>query len=659
MKKSNYLIITAATVLLNLSGQAQYNQAFELTEIRSFGGSDLELSADMKLDGDGNQYLFGRYRGAFDDGNGVTADAMSADDLFLQKSDLNGNILWTKLVTSNNNLYVSPAKIDIDSENNVYILFSGYRNDLTVDPAGANISPTVLPGPIETGPDIFLWKLNASGSTAWVKTFGGNNHDYGRSIAIDEDDNIIIGGSFLNEANFEPDLGPDVSTVPGTSAFTLSSGDDTANGYDGFVAKLDSSAQAIWVKQIGGTGAPDQVVDVAVNDQGDIAVVGLTSSWFFMFPDMTGPAYISDAQDGFIGLLNSSGMGMAVEYISGNVDEEFVTVTFDETGDIYASVWFNSHMPGFSNGPTLTNANGNFSDAYVVKFNSSLGHLWHHSISSLFNDRINDITIGPEGHVYVGGHVTATVSQDGVTYGANGASADAYVLNLNPDGTFNHFSITGHAGHDKVQNIAFHTDGTMFIYGEAEANVSFIVDPDTLILNNQGSRDVFLLKGYDCLSLPKPQISISGDTIVGSQPSGVSLEWIYDNGTTVSTYPSTGADTLVNPADSGDYALVVTYNNCSSDTSNFVTFDPGSPVGLDELSDGNLLVYPNPTNGLLKIASHQGGKQFNCMLFDLNGRMLLQPFNCTEIDISGLENGLYILRIDLEGRLFEKKIIKN
>ena len=57
----------------------------------------------MTADRAGNQYLLGRYRGDFNDGNPsapVTDVSPNLDFLFLQKVDLAGDIQWSKLLPS-------------------------------------------------------------------------------------------------------------------------------------------------------------------------------------------------------------------------------------------------------------------------------------------------------------------------------------------------------------------------------------------------------------------------------------------------------------------------------------------------------------------------------------------------------------------------------
>jgi hypothetical protein len=75
------------------------------------------------------------------------------------------------------------------------------------------------------------------------------------------------------------------------------------------------------------------------------------------------------------------------------------------------------------------------------------------------------------------------------------------------------------------------------------------------------------------------------------------------------------------------------------------------------------LVYPNPSKGVLKIDVSNMPLNSNneLRIYDLNGTELLVKRNFdnySEIDISHLKNGIYILRIQINQKLFDWKVIK-
>jgi hypothetical protein len=79
--------------------------------------------------------------------------------------------------------------------------------------------------------------------------------------------------------------------------------------------------------------------------------------------------------------------------------------------------------------------------------------------------------------------------------------------------------------------------------------------------------------------------------------------------------------------------------------------------------DIKTIVYPNPNMGLVKIdVSNMPENSINEMkLYDLTGMELVSKKNFdsySELDISQYRDGIYILRIKINGKLFDWKIIK-
>ena len=86
-----------------------------------------------------------------------------------------------------------------------------------------------------------------------------------------------------------------------------------------------------------------------------------------------------------------------------------------------------------------------------------------------------------------------------------------------------------------------------------------------------------------------------------------------------------------------------------------------SPVRVIENSKRSISIYPNPTNGLLSIASSILKKgDYSSTLYTIEGKELMQIVGERTIDISGLPSGVYLLKINFEnGVKHFKRIVKN
>jgi hypothetical protein len=65
--------------------------------------------------------------------------------------------------------------------------------------------------------------------------------------------------------------------------------------------------------------------------------------------------------------------------------------------------------------------------------------------------------------------------------------------------------------------------------------------------------------------------------------------------------------------------------------------------------------YPNPTNGILYIESD---RDFRISIITLTGNVLMHEMNQKEIDLTDWLPGLYILKIETDGKVITEKVIK-
>lgn len=86
---------------------------------------------------------------------------------------------------------------------------------------------------------------------------------------------------------------------------------------------------------------------------------------------------------------------------------------------------------------------------------------------------------------------------------------------------------------------------------------------------------------------------------------------------------------------------------------------------LDDITEANpsILVYPNPSrsNVFLEIKELNQEPAISYTLYDLYGAILIQeenglPFN--SLDITTLTHGIYILRVKIDNKTFDYKVVK-
>jgi hypothetical protein len=300
---------------------------------------------------------------------------------------------------------------EVDSNN--VIIVGNFKDSIDVDP-DTGVTKVISNGQL----DILFAKYDQNGKLKWFNQIGSGINDIALDIEIDQFGNILIAGSFGGTVDFDPGAG--VTTL--TSFRNL----------DGFVAKYTSSGDFLWVKQFNG----DPTVgmrDIAINDRGDIFLLGIIS----------GPT------------------------------------NFD---------------PGNSN--FMLSSNGG-TDIFILKLNSLGSFIWAKSFGGSTNDFPGDFTISDNGFFYIAGGFVNTVDFDpgiGVFNLSSNGSSDIFILKLDSNGSFVWAKSAGSASNDNGRNIVIHPDGDLVLFALFSDSVDFNFDTTNTFLSSNGITDVAVVK---------------------------------------------------------------------------------------------------------------------------------------------------------------------
>jgi hypothetical protein len=98
-----------------------------------------------------------------------------------------------------------------------------------------------------------------------------------------------------------------------------------------------------------------------------------------------------------------------------------------------------------------------------------------------------------------------------------------------------------------------------------------------------------------------------------------------------------------------------TYTSVNS----IASIDGEWPIFVKDLSAGYVKTFPNPVVNMLNVTSANDIKGYN--IFDINGRLVLKGTNSSnilQINVSGLQSGLYFLKLDTKGSVNVNRFIK-
>jgi len=461
---------------------SKLDAAGNLLWAKSMGGADDDWGLSIAVDGSGNVYTTGYFRGTadFDPGAGTyNLTSVGESDIFISKFDASGNFLWAKSIGGT---YFDHGKsIAVDGSGNVYTTGS-FQGTADFDPGAGTYSLT------SAGVyDFFILKLDAAGNFLWAKNIGGTSDDHCNSIAVDGSGNVYTTGSFRGTVDFDPGAGTSNLTSAGNS--------------DIFVSKLDAAGNFGWAKNMGGTNF-DEGNSIAVDGSGNVYTTGYFRGTADFDPgvgtnNLTSEGYF----DIFISKLDVAGNFVWAKSMGGSFQDEGYSIALDGSGNVYITGYFQGTVDFDPGAGTSNLTSAGSRDIFNSKLDSAGNFLSANSMGGTDNDLANSIAVDGSGNVYTTGTFVGTVDFDpgaGTSNLTSAGSADIFILKL---------------GSTSVGVLENSLEYTLSVYpnptkGAMSIDLGSSYDDVTLIIRNQLGQDV-LKKSYNGVNLLK--INIPGE----------------------------------------------------------------------------------------------------------------------------------------------------
>lgn len=214
----------------------KYSEAGKLIWVKTFGGSRSDYAEKLVLTEANEIILTGNFLDTvdFDPGpNTYFQHSTSGYHFFVLKLKNTGDFVWVK--SAGNSSSTLSRSVAVSDSGNIYTT-GRFVGRVDFDPTVGTKYATSKLGTM----DAFVWKLDGDGNFIWVKTFGGNDVDYPRSIVVDKDENVYVGGYFKDKTDLDPS----------TDTFFIKSDSLT----DAFIMSLDSSGKFRWGSSVSGKG---------------------------------------------------------------------------------------------------------------------------------------------------------------------------------------------------------------------------------------------------------------------------------------------------------------------------------------------------------------------------------------------------------------------
>jgi hypothetical protein len=326
--------------------------------------------------------------------------SLSEPSLIAKLDPLDGGELWGTVIAGTG--VVAVDALDFDAAGNLY--FGGWFNGTAdFDPADAGIQNLTSAG----GADAYVAKLNADGSFAWAKQFGGADNEQTDGIAVDSLGNVYSTGFGGNYS---------VNTINGNQ--TLTSQGET----DGFINKFDPNGNLLWINQIANS---DLSRDVAVDADGNAYFVGVFNS---TLPIQIAGVNLSGngSFDAFVARFNADGQFSWVKKIGGTGADWGDAIAVSPSNQVYVTGWFSDSI-SFNIGAstqTFTSSGGN--DIFVTSLDSEGNFIWANQINGTGTfDKGFGISVNSSGKIALVGEF-----QNEVSFGAGSGIPN---LNITPD----------------------------------------------------------------------------------------------------------------------------------------------------------------------------------------------------------------------------------
>lgn len=355
--------------------------------------------------------------------------------------------------------------------------------------------------------DCFVTKLDPQGALIYSTFVSGAGDDQCYGIAVDKNGNAYVTGR-TQRRSF-----PETSQLNQRCQWSANpfKGEE-GNVYDAFVAKLVPSGGVKYSILLSGC-ENDVGRAITVDDSGNAYVTGETLSGDFpttkdAFDKTFGNSPDNPGSDAFVAKVNAAGDNLVYStYLGGSQSDVGYGIAIDDDGNAYITgTTFSLNFPS-KNAIFFPYFNG-ASDAFVTVLNSAGKDLLYSGYyGGGGNDVGYDITLGPDGDVYVAGSTYPVVDQPGFPiFGSlqtsEAGKEDAFLARFKQYGKgtplltlYIEYSIPfGGSLGDRATGIAVDYAGHVYISGWTSSNDLWNKNPWPQGSSLRGNTDYFVAK---------------------------------------------------------------------------------------------------------------------------------------------------------------------
>lgn len=491
---------------------------------KNIGGAQTDVGLDVATDATDNVYMCGRFMGTMDiDPGSSTQFVTSAGDfdMCVVKLDSEGNFQWAKTIGGTG--FDQFTSLAIDDAGNCVLTgeFVG-----TIQPDPNNNSTTIT---ASANGDVLILKLDDAGNTVWYHHASCDDYIVPTDLAIDEDNNILVSGSFQGTAEFNTI--DNVVALLGTTNSTV-----TSNGMnDAYVLKVLSDGSFSWVKTFGSTSF-DSAASIGTDSQNRVNVAGRFRETADFDPAGSGQTSTSSGiNDCFVLQLTSDGNYVWHHTFGGTDYDEIWSIDVDPSDNLITFGYFSGTVDldpntGIQNATSLGS-----DDLFIQKFNSSGSLTWVKTFGGSELEDPYDLITDSDGNVILTGDFFNTVDFDpgpGVNNITSAGNNDIFFMQLSPEGEFDWAFRIGatfsQAGYAITTDASDHIIGT----GTFSNLVDFDPGSSTSSMSAQDF-NIYVVKFGDACILPELSAVTANDpTVCVGETATITIDGTLNGATT-------------------------------------------------------------------------------------------------------------------------------
>ena len=371
----------------------------------------------------------------------------------------------------------------VDKSGNSYV--GGYYSQ-----SGTTIKDSIqIKFPESVGKSAIIQKTDRDGNITWQKFFLGQTEDAKldiNNIYTDSKNNIYLSGNFNGTVDFDPSDKSKLITGAGT---------------DGYLLKLSSFGELLWVNQYSSPGFDNAHTIIVDKDDylyntaefmDTIQLNGLNNEKINLINSTS-----KTSPNVFIQKLNNKGQTIWAKVINTSIVSQGIGLSLDEEGNIYNSGFFVGKADfNPAEEEHYINSTNDKLDVYVLKLTNNGDFVWVNKFGGVGNEMTFTVVVDTKQNAYISGNFSdsLTIKDLGSKKIKSKGLQDFFISKIDNQGKIEWLKSLGSKGQDNGREITIDKNDNLFITGFYSDTLKIKSPNYATELISKGNIDMFLLK---------------------------------------------------------------------------------------------------------------------------------------------------------------------